>query len=255
MLRAARLEQVRRTGKYRESDMSLQRKVLGMLMISFGVLASAQQASLEEIVVTGMRKNDQPLPPLPAVTIRKRADFLLQPVELSNDTRDAKARHEELHQTLKVLAAAAAKVPGLSLAWQHGFLIPITDKDYRIPLPHGDDRDDTNSVTIYIKSALTPTSDVNAAIHTLDTFVADAKMTGRSQLEPLGDMALSVVNPERYRPEVIAALAASVSALKAAFGESCKVSIGDFSMRLQWQRSDVSELTLYLPYEVKIVGC
>lgn len=97
--------------------MGLWRKVLGRLLIAYGVLASAQQAGLEEIIVTGQRRTDQPGPPLPAVTIRKRADFLMQSVELANDTRDAKAPHDELHQTLKALAVVAAKVPGLSLAW------------------------------------------------------------------------------------------------------------------------------------------
>ena len=218
--------------------------------------AAGPSDGADEIVVTGARlRADQPPPPLPAVVIRKRADFLLQSVELNNDTRDAKAREQELYQTLRGLVAAAAKTPGLSLAWQRGFLIPITDKDYRIPLQPDDDRDDASRTVLYIKYALTPQSDVPRAVKTLGQFVDTATMVGRSSIEPLGDVALSVVNPERYRQEVIQALANSVKDLQQAFGANCKVNLGDFSTRLQWQRSDVSELTLYLPYRMTVEGC
>ena len=220
--------------------------------------AAAQSDGAEEIVVTAARvRADQPPPPLPAVVIRKRADFLLQSIELTNDTRDAKARENELYQTLRGLAAAAAKTPGLSLAWQNGFLMPITERDYQIPLQPDDERDDASRVVLYIKYALTPKSDVPRAVKSLGEFVANAKMVGRSTIEPLGDVALSIVSPERYRPEVVQAIAASVKDLQQAFGAACKVRVGlgDFSNRLQWQRSDVSELTLYLPYRMSVEGC
>ena len=220
--------------------------------------AIAQSDGSEEIVVTASRlRADQPPPALPAVVIRKRADFLLQSVELTNDTRDAKARENELYQTLRGLVTAAAKTPGLSLAWQNGFLMPITERDYQIPLQPDDDRDDASRVVLYIKYALTPQSDVPRAVKTLADFVGNAKMAGRSSIEPLGDVALSIVNPERYRPEVVQAIAASVKDLQQAFGPACKVRVGlgDFSNRLQWQRSDVSELTLYLPYRLSVEGC
>lgn len=156
---------------------------------------------------------------------------------------------------MRGLATAAAKTPALSLAWQSGFLIPIAERDNRIDLEEGDDREDTNGATIFIKYALTPTTDVNSAIRTLNDFVRGAKMVGRSKLVPSGEMALSVVNPERYRGEVIAALAATVRDLRTAFGPTCKIAISDFSLRLQWQRSDVFELTLCLPYDLRVERC
>ncbi len=229
-----------------------------LMMAALVPTADAQSDGAEEIVVTAARiRGDQPPPPLPAVVIRKRADFLLQSVELTNDTRDAKARENELYQTLRGLAAAAAKTPGLSLAWQNGFLMPITERDYQIPLQPDDERDDASRAVLYIKYALTPQSDVPRAVKTLGDFVDNAKMIGRSSIEPLGDVALSIVNPERYRPEVVQAIAASVQDLQQAFGAACKVRVGlgDFSNRLQWQRSDVSELTLYLPYRLSVEGC
>lgn len=228
---------------------------LGAVLLGLVCAMPVSAQETEEIVVTAMRRNEQGPPPLPAVTIRKRGDSLLQAVQITNDSRDAKQRAEELYATLRGLLQAAKRTPGLSLAWQRGFLIPLTDKDYRIPLADGDDRDDTNTVTVFLRYQLTPQTDVASAVAVLERFTETAKMEGRSDLEPLGDVALSIVNPERYRPELIAALAANVRELKKAFGDTCEVNVGNFAQRLQWQRSDVSELTLYLPYSLTVEGC
>jgi len=217
--------------------------------------AAAQSENLEEVMVTGSRRTGEVVIPLPAVTIRKRADFLVQAVSISNDTRDSKSRKNETYQTLRGLVQAAARVPGLSLAFQKGILIPITDKDYQIPLADDGDRDDASHAVIFVKLALTPQTDVAQAISTLETFVSDAKMVGRTSLDSQGEVALSVINPERYRGEVIAAIAQSVKELRAALGDRCRINVGDFSRRLQWQRSEVSELTLYLPYDLRVEGC
>jgi hypothetical protein len=143
----------------------------------------------------------------------------------------------------------------MSLAFQKGVLIPITEKDYQIPLTDDGSRDDASRATIFVKLALTPQTDVAQAITTLESFISDAKMTGRTTLDSEGDVALSVINPERYRAEVIAAIAHSVRDLRTALGDRCRINVGDFSRRLQWQRSEVSELTLYLPYDLRVEGC
>ena len=226
-----------------------------LILSSIAVDAAAQSEGMDEIVVTGSRRTGEAVVPLPAVTIRKRADFLVQAVSISNDTRDAKSRKTETYQTLRGLVQAASRVPGLSLAFQKGILIPITEKDYQIPLTDDGDRDDASHATIYVKLALTPQTDVAQAINTLESFIGDAKMVGRTSLDSEGEVALSVINPERYRGEVITAIAQSVKELRAALGDRCRINVGDFSRRLQWQRSEVSELTLYLPYDLRVEGC
>ena len=238
---------------------SIQRlRVMGLAVLVLSgsaVDVAAQSGALDEIVVTGSRRTGEAVVPLPAVTIRKRADFLVQAVSISNDTRDAKSRKAETYQTVRGLVQAAARIPGMSLAFQKGVLIPITDKDYQVPLTDDGDRNDASHATIYVKLALTPQTDVTQAITTLETFISDAKMVGRTSLDSEGDVALSVINPERYRGEVIAAIAQSVKELRTALGDRCRINVGDFSRRLQWQRSEVSELTLYLPYDLRVEGC
>src|SRR5688500_5705054 len=70
-----------------------------VLLILAAALAApaAAQSELEAIVVTGTRISTDDYSGTPAVTVQRRADFLVLPVTLLNDTRDADARRRELH--------------------------------------------------------------------------------------------------------------------------------------------------------------
>ena len=50
-------------------------------------------------------------------------------------------------------------------------------------------------------------------------------------------------------------LKADAKRLQSAIGSPCKVEISGLSNRVSWQRSDISELTLYIPYQVQLTGC
>jgi hypothetical protein len=69
--------------------MNLRFAVLVAMLVAVP-MGRTQDAGLDEIVVTGqIRSRGAPAVPLPAVAIRERADFLLQAVEITNDTSSA----------------------------------------------------------------------------------------------------------------------------------------------------------------------
>ena len=230
------------------------RMLLLLLACSFAGAGAAQE-NLGEIVVTGNRVLSDDYYSMPAISIDKRADFLVQRVRLTNDTRAADARREELYRTIRDLLADAAKQPGIALGYGDDFLIPITVKDYEIPLEPGSGRPDTSVAEFYIKRALGPGDDVAGVLRSLRSFVEKARMNGRTEIQPLHDVGLSVVNPDKYRYEIIEKIAADARKLQAAVGPQCRVDIAGLSARVSWQRSDVSQLTLYIPYEVQLTGC
>lgn len=217
--------------------------------------AGSALAQANEIVVTGNRISGDDYSSIPAVTVEKRADFLVQQIRLTNDTRAADARRQELYQTIRDLLADAAKKPGIAFGYGDEFLIPITPQDHEIPLEHNLRRPDTSSTALYVKMALGANDDVSKALETLTAFIRKARLAGRTEIEPLADVALSVVNPDRYRYEIIAEISADAKKLQAAIGSRCKVAITGLSNRVSWQRSNISQLTLYIPYEVELNGC
>ena len=80
-------------------------------LLSAGI-AMAQE-SLEEVVVTGMREDS---PAVPGTSLKRPGDFILLTVEVSNDSRDAKTRTDEITATLRAMLAAAAKDKSIQLS-------------------------------------------------------------------------------------------------------------------------------------------
>jgi hypothetical protein len=227
-----------------------------LLLVLVAAPAFAQEApsEIDEVIVTGSRISGEEYGGMPAITLSHRADFIVQSVDLVNDTRDADGRKRELHQTLRNLVVDAAK-QGMSIGYGEDFLIPVTPDSYELPLANRGNRPDTSQVSIYIKQAIGPDDDVAAIIARLGAFIAKARVVGRTELDPDADVALSVVNPERYRYEILPLIAADARKLQAAIGGQCRVDLSGLASRVSWERTDVAELTLYLPYKVELTDC
>jgi hypothetical protein len=231
------------------------------LQIALGLICAAfapsalPQGQLGEIVVTGSRISGDDYSGMPAITIDKRADFLVQQIRLTNDTRAADARRKELYQTIRDLLADASKKPGMALGYGDEFLIPITAESYEIPLNSVGQRPDTSSTELYVKVALGPGDDISKALTALSAFISKARVTGRTEIQREEDVALSIVNPEKYRFEIITQISADARKLQDAVGSQCRVSISGLSSRVSWRRSDISQLTLYIPYEIQLTEC
>lgn len=228
-------------------------------LLMIGLFSVAAQSALaqdtEEIIVTGSRISGDEYSEMPAITMTKQADFLIRSVTLTNDTRAATGRAEELYQTIKDLLAAAKSQSGFALAFGNDFLIPLSDENYKIPLIQNSDRVDTSSVRIFVKVALDSGANVAAAIAKLDAFIAATKVSGRTEVKPSEDVSLSLVTPEKYRYEIIKKIVDDTAQLRAAVGPTCKVNISGLEGRVMWQRTDVSELTLYIPHRVEVTDC
>ena len=71
----------------------------------------------------------------------------------------------------------------------------------------------------------------------------------------LGDIGLSIVGPEQYRYEIIRAIADENRRLRETLASECEGSVSGLEGRVQWERTSVSELTLYIPYAVEVSNC
>lgn len=208
---------------------------------------------MERIVVTAQRVSSSDIP---AAVLTKQADFLVIGAELTNDTRDSANRSSELHQTIKEILDATKTSDGLTLAYGSDFLIPITDNNYnKVPLTNDDDRKDTSSITIYVKAALPQAADVEGPVAKITAFIKAAKVTGRTLIKAEEDVYLSLVEPEKYRQEIIKKIVDDMTQLRATLGANCKIRITGLENRVTWERTDVSELTLYIPYEAEVTDC
>lgn len=226
-------------------------RFIGLLAI---LLANGARADLQEIVVTGMRSEGYG--EMPAVTISKPADFLVQEIRLINDSRAPDLRRKELLATIEGMLKRAASEKNVALSYGgEGFLLPVNLTDESLDIIEDQKRTDTSSVDIYVKVTLVPGDDIKARIASLKKFIDRAQLAGRTEVMPLDDVGLSVVNPEKYRYDILAKIADENARLTKAMGEKCQVKVSGLEGRVKWERSEVAELTLYIPHEVEISDC
>jgi hypothetical protein len=233
----------------------MKNKQAGIALFLASILSVPVLAQLDEVVVTGQRISGDDYSGIPAIVLLRRADFLVQRVSLTNDTRAEDARIRELQQTIRDMVADAARRPGMALSYGDEFLIPISDSAREVVLIPATKRADTSHASIYVKMALNEKDNVPAAIANLNKFIKSARVTGRTEIEAEDDVGLSLVAPEKYRYEIIRKITEDARKLREAVGEKCKVQISGLSNRVSWQRSDVSELTLYIPYQIQLSDC
>ena len=92
------------------------RKYFMLLSLVVASAASAQDLLNQEVVVTAQRvEQDDYSDFMPAVGLRRQADFLVQEVTIRGDTRDPRERAKEMRSMLRKAVEMASK-SGVELA-------------------------------------------------------------------------------------------------------------------------------------------
>jgi len=212
---------------------------------------TAVSVGSQEIVVTGTRMNvDGYSAQTPAVGLKKVADFAIQPVTITGDTRDADQRHEEMYQTIQKAIGLASSY-GVQLAYGDIVVEPLTLANYRDLTFAADNRPDTNRVELLVKAPLTG-ADAKEATARIDRFLKAIKPVGRALIAASDDLSLSVVAPDQYRPEIGKIIASDAAAMAAKFGPDYAVEVRGLNRPVDWSRASLTEVFLYIPYELVI---
>lgn len=229
--------------------------LLAAMTILSAVPTSAQSPTnvmgAQEIIVTGSRRQmDNYDAQSPAIGLRRVADFAVQPVKVTGDTRDADLRHQEIYETIG-RAIALANSYGVQLAFGDVVVEPLMLANYRSLTLDKDDRPDTNKVGLLVKAPLSG-ADAREATARIDRFLKAIKPVGRALVEPTDDMTLSVVAPDQYRGEIGKIIAADASNMAAKFGADYAVEVRGLNRPVEWSRASLTEVFLYIPYELVI---
>lgn len=223
----------------------------GLLCTFFAANAMAQ---LEEIVVTAQRGTEG-YSEMPAITIKKSADFLVQEIQLVNDSRSPDLRRKEIVSTIEGMMKQAASDKNIAIAYGEGFLLPVDLTDDSLQILEDKKRSDTSSVNIFVKIVLASGDNTKIRIADLRKFISRTQVVGRTEIEPEGDIGLSIVNPEKYRYEILSKIADENTRLSRTMAGKCRVKVGGISSRVQWERTEIAELTLYIPYVAELTDC
>ncbi|HET9334929.1 MAG TPA: TonB-dependent receptor [Sphingomicrobium sp.] len=238
------------------------RRILPFLLALSASAAVAQDFETAEeevdfnnanIVVTGSRVRSDfegYSSSVPLVGYQRQADFLLQPIRITGDTRDAKQRVDEVYQTIGGFLRAA-NAQGFTIAYGDVVTTDVTSANLRdLPLSNAG-RPDTSGITLFVTTRLAE-MDVATAQSRLAALVKGFKPVGRALVEHGGNPSLSIVGPDRYRPQIAEAVAKDAAHMAGLFGEGYAVEVVGLEGTVQWQRRGTTDLFLYIPYRLTI---
>ena len=224
--------------------------LLGILM---PVGALAQDTGSQEVIVTAKRnQQDGYSASIPVVGLRRSADFAVQEVTITGDTRDADVRQDEIYRMLANAIAAAPKA-GVQIASGEGTVQAVTLANYRSLALTRDNRPDSQKVSFLVKTPLGAGADAKTAEAKIAAFVKTVKPVGRALMETSDDLTFSVVAPDQYRGAIADIIAADAKAMAAKLGDGYGVEIEGLNRPVEWARSGLSEVLLYIPYKLVIV--
>jgi hypothetical protein len=231
-------------------------RILMSIAIAAGAMGaplSAQDLESQEVVVTGSRiEQDNYTRDMPAVGLRKPADFLVQQVVIRGDTRDQAARRTEIRAMLRDAVRRAGRA-GVELAYGEYILTPLTEANVEDVDLEGDNRPDSERVLFLVKSKLAGVQSGEAAEAQIKRFIDSVPEVGRAQMDTWGDSTLSIVGPDSYRPQIAEEIAKDSSAMATRIGANYAVEVEGLNMPVQWSRSGPGEVLLYIPYKMTIV--
>jgi hypothetical protein len=226
--------------------------------------AQAQDINEGEVVVTGSRARQVYLDPrtnapiemeedasgLPAIGLRRRADFALIPVIVAGDTREREQRREEIFTMVRSALQMAGR-SGIELAIGDFFVVPLTPNNYRTLTFHGDGRPDSERVAFFVKTRLGASPDeANQAITRLEQFIRSVPAAGRAELRASGPLTLSIVAPDQYRSQILDMIAEDARAIAGRFGPQQQVEAHGLDRPVEWRRAGATEVFLYIPHRM-----
>lgn len=234
-------------------------KVLNSLAIAALLGTAAQvagQASnsgdLGEVVVTAQRAS-QPFyrQDRPVVGLRRQADSVVLPIQISSDSRDEETRKREIQAVLSS-ALERAGGAGVELVVGDFALVPVTRASAKEILYFGAGRPDTSRVFLMVKAKLGGST--VAAQQRIDVFIKGMPRSGRALLEPNGGPSLTIINPDQYRDAIVKLVAEHTARYAAMFGPDYRVTVSGIGGQVQWSQVSGSEVFLFIPYTYSIVA-
>jgi hypothetical protein len=227
--------------------------IFAAVALSLAAPTFAQDLQSQEIIVTGSRiEQDDYQRDMPAVGLRRTADFLVQEVIIRGDTRDPKQRAAEIRQMLERAVQLASK-HGVQLAYGAYILTPLTPNNLDEIALSNDNRPDSQKIEFLVKAPLTAKESGAAAEKRIEEFVEAVPEVGRAQMDMAGDSSLSIVGPDQYRVQIADKVMEDARALSGKMGANYAVTIEGLNMPVLWTRAGPSEVMLYVPYKLVIV--
>jgi hypothetical protein len=216
---------------------------------------TAAQEELETITVVGSRISYRDLLETPAISLTRPGDWLSLELTLFNDTRNENLRKQELYATIRNMVERAA--PRFEVVYPKNYVGKLDATNYKVELDDDAKREDASKVTLVLRTRVEAGGGKagEALIAALRDFIEGSDKTDRTEIEAADETGLSMIKPERYRYELLEAIAQDAAKVRERLGTGCLVTLSGLNSRIEWERVSATELLLYIPYTMDVTDC
>lgn len=217
---------------------------------------AAAQDQGEEIVVTGARASQRNAVyaevRMPAISLTRRADFVIADLRISSDSRDAETRSQEVRRTLQNLAARARSGEVTLALQQDDTIRPFSMELAMRLLTHGG-RTDTSQIIVHMRTAVRADDTLDTARQRFRTFAESVRGEGRALVDIPGDLGLTLRDIPQYRTPLVDAIVADARDIAGRLGEGYRAELTGLENPVAWRKSGDLQLTLFIDYQVRVV--
>lgn len=205
-----------------------------------------------EIVVTAQRRISEYDPQqTPHVTLTRRADNLITEVRVVCDTRDPSQRRAELKETLRNMVRSAGAGQEITLGLGDD-IVGTFDPSMLDAVIEPDRKSDTSVAKVVIKTAVSAADTFDAASARIIAFINKTPKSGRTEILREEDWNLTIIGPERSRPELLKRIADDANATVATFGPGYGYTIDGLQHPISWYQEGPLDLALYISYKLQV---
>lgn len=224
--------------------------------LAFTAPAFAQDVSDEEVVVTGYRASERSAVyaelPIPAISLSRRADFVIVDLRVSSDSRDEPTRRQEIETTLRQLANRA-RGGDVTLALQQDDTIRPFSMELAMRLLGPSGRADTSQVIVNMRTAVREDDTLDTARRRFQDFATSVRGEGRALVDITSDVGLTLRDIPQYRTPLIDAITADASNIAGRLGGDYRAELTGLESPVAWRKSGDLQMTLFISYQLRIV--
>lgn len=232
------------------------RKMLIAAALIAATAAPASAQETEELVVTGARASQRNAAyaevRVPAISLTRRADFVLADLRVSSDSRDEPTRRQEVQRTLQNLADRA-RGGAVTLALQQDDTVRPFSMELAMRLLTGGGRQDTSQVIVNIRTAVRDDDTLDTARQRFRAFAASVRGEGRAMVDMPGDLGLTLRDVPQYRAPLIDAIVGDARDIAQRLGTGYRAELTGLENPVAWRKSGDLQLTLFIDYRVRVV--
>ncbi len=187
--------------------------------------------------------NDYPDAP---ITLRKPADSVTLSIFLTNSSKRAAERNDEIMDTVTRIIESAEAAEGIRA---HNGKISLSTRNSKVTF--FSTTNESSEVRIYVLGDLAEGQDVFEKTSELKVFLEGIEPVGETEIEQ-GNIGLSIKNPQTYRPEILKLILEDINAIKKHLGGRVEMTINGLDGAVVVKQANESEVDLLIPYSFRL---